>query len=226
MSRWRLLLVLPIVVVVALSATPASAQTVAPKPGEGLIQMTQRICGSSSSWKEQAARNGLSGNYWLYMGHVYNIECLDQPGVQLPDPPAPIAAAWVNPLPGTCRPSTGGGQFGAPRNGYTHQGIDLGGIEGRSVGTPVHAAHDGLVTSRGYFGNAGNQLQIRSADGVYVVKYNHLNSFAVSQGQWVRAGDVIGGMGKTGNATGPHLHVEIWSGGKLLNPTNILPVRC
>lgn len=229
MTRWKTIVAtLAGLVIVMTAATPANAQPVQPSAGEGLIHMTKRVCGSSDSWQDQAARNGLTAadNFWLYLGKIYDIQCDAQAGVQLPDPPPVVTAAWVNPVPGTCRPSGGGGQFGAPRSGYRHQGIDLGGIEGLPVGTHVLAAHDGIVVSRGYRGNAGNQLQVRSADGVWLVKYNHLNGFAVGEGETVRAGQLIGYMGETGNATGPHLHVEVWSGGSLQNPTTILPVRC
>lgn len=197
---------------------------------EGMIHITQRVCGSSRTWVAQANANHVTPPNWIVLTEQrLDIDCSRAP-VAAPAPvvaqqaPRQATAEWLNPLPGTCRPSSGGGQFGAPRSGYRHQGIDLGGIEGLPVGTPVRAAHAGTVVSRAYAGNAGNQLQIR--DRSILMKYNHLSGFAVGMGQTVAAGQVIGYMGKTGNATGPHLHVELWRSGQLVDPTTVLPVRC
>lgn len=75
------------------------------------------------------------------------------------------------------------------------------------TGTPVRAVGAGTVVSAGYDGAYGNKIVIRHPDGV-VTWYAHLSAFVRSSGS-VRAGEVIGRVGSTGNVTGPHLHFEV-----------------
>lgn len=214
----------------AAEVTPAAAlaasTTVYPLSGEGWIHLTQRICGSSKNYLAIAAGRR------LYAGQAVSVNCGSTA-------PAASTSTWTNPLPGTCRPAGGGGQFGAPRddNGdgiadRYHQGIDLGSANTRLpgsniyIGVPIHAVRAGTVSFAGWAGaKAGNQVQIRHAGG-WVSKYNHLSSIAVHYGQAVTAGQKIGGMGATGNAQGAHLHVELWLNGVAKDPRQILPVRC
>ena len=138
-------------------------------------------------------------------------------------PVAAPAPAWVSPLPGTCRPPTGGGQWGAPRDGGTrrHQGIDLGAIEHLPIGTPEYAVGAGKVIKAGYIsGNAGYGVEVQSRDGshVVVVKQFHESKVLVHVGQTVTAGQVIGLLGETGDAQSPHDHVEVWVDGVNVNP--------
>ncbi|RRJ29585.1 M23 family metallopeptidase [Halocatena pleomorpha] len=116
-------------------------------------------------------------------------------------------------------PAGGGGSgadFTWPITGYItspygarpgHYAVDFGndGI----IGTPIYAARDGVVDIRSFeSGGCGNYLKIGHENG-YQTMYCHLNSFDVSQGQNVSRGQKIGGMGDTGNSTGPHLHFTI-----------------
>jgi murein DD-endopeptidase MepM/ murein hydrolase activator NlpD len=55
-----------------------------------------------------------------------------------------------------------------------------------------------------------------------VTRYGHLSKFAVWQGRDVKRGDIIGYVGSTGRATGPHLHYEVLANGKLMNPLQLL----
>lgn len=213
---------------VLFTSTAASAEPISPERNKGWIWMTQQVCGSSAGWQEQARRNGVTADPWLAIyGKTYDIQCGSAPAQPAPAQPAAQPApqsnnnaSWAHPLPGTCRPSSGGGQYLAPRNGYRHQGIDLGGIEGRSVGTAIHAIGGGTISSVAWAGNAGLQVQMRIGD--LTVKYNHLSSENVSVGQWVNPGQTIGGMGSTGNASGPHLHMEIWRNGSHIDPVAFL----
>lgn len=92
-------------------------------------------------------------------------------------------------------------------SGY-HTGVDF----AASTGTQVVAVTSGEVVSAGYGGSAyGNEVVIRHDDGYYS-QYAHLSSVSVSAGQLVTAGQEIGLVGSTGNATGPHLHFEIRTG--------------
>jgi murein DD-endopeptidase MepM/ murein hydrolase activator NlpD len=86
-----------------------------------------------------------------------------------------------------------------------HEGIDF----AADAGTPVMAAGDGVIARREWTGGYGNLVEIRHANGV-VTRYGHLQGFAtgLTAGARVSQGDVIGFVGSTGLATGPHLHYE------------------
>jgi len=139
-------------------------------------------------------------------------------------PPKP--PAWVSPLAAdVCRPPTGGGQWGAPRDdnrdGITdrrHAGVDLGGREGLPTGTPVRAVGAGTVIAAGWSGGAGNRINIRHADGA-VTQYQHLSRIDVWSGE-VKPGQQIGLMGMTGGGliSGPHLHFGLLVGGSYQDP--------
>lgn len=90
-------------------------------------------------------------------------------------------------------------------------------------GTPIYAAMDGTikVNSTGYGGGYGNSLNVYSAGGI-MTRYAHMNAFAVSDGQAVSRGQVIGYVGMTGRTSGPHLHFEIWINGVAYDPINYL----
>ncbi|MBI4516711.1 MAG: M23 family metallopeptidase [Deltaproteobacteria bacterium] len=88
-----------------------------------------------------------------------------------------------------------------------HDGEDI----GAPTGAPVHATADGTVRRAGCAGDYGNLVEIDHG-GRYVTRYAHLRDFAVTVGQKVRRGDVVGSVGQTGNATGPHLHYEVRAG--------------
>jgi murein DD-endopeptidase MepM/ murein hydrolase activator NlpD len=86
------------------------------------------------------------------------------------------------------------------------------------AGSPVVAIGSGRVVFVGWRGGYGNVVDIRHA-GNYVSRYAHFSKFAgkLRRGQAVEAGDVIGYVGQTGHATGPHLHFEFLRGGTKIN---------
>ncbi len=94
------------------------------------------------------------------------------------------------------------------RWGVLHGGIDIAG----PIGTPILAAADGVVIDVGPTAGYGAWVKLRHADGT-VTLYGHLNTWAVSVGEQVMAGDQIATMGNRGNSTGPHLHFEVLVGG-------------
>ena len=96
------------------------------------------------------------------------------------------------------------------RWGVLHGGIDI----ANSIGTPIYAAADGVVIDAGPTAGYGAWVKLRHADGT-VTLYGHINSWNVSIGQRVWAGDQIAQMGNRGNSTGPHCHFEV-----LLNGTD------
>lgn len=89
-----------------------------------------------------------------------------------------------------------------------HTGLDF----ASPTGTPIHAIAAGTVTAASYDGSYGNKTVIHLADGTDIW-YCHQNAFAVSVGQTVAQGQLIGYVGSTGNTTGPHLHLEVHPGG-------------
>lgn len=92
----------------------------------------------------------------------------------------------------------------------THRGIDL----AAPTGTPVYATADGTVVSAKYGGwdrSYGNMVAIYHGRGTYT-NHAHLSKIKVRVGQKVKAGQLIGLCGSTGNSTGPHLHFEIHLG--------------
>jgi murein DD-endopeptidase MepM/ murein hydrolase activator NlpD len=99
-----------------------------------------------------------------------------------------------------------------------HIGVDY----AAPTGTPVMATADGVVTVRGVQGGYGNLVEIRHSGG-YKTRYAHLNGFAqgVRAGDRVAQGQVIGYVGMTGLATGPHLHYELHRNGSPVDPLNV-----
>lgn len=98
-----------------------------------------------------------------------------------------------------------------------HKGTDW----AAPIGTPVVAAFDGTILAAGDGGSYGNLIKITHTGGMET-RYAHLNAFAdgIKAGQEVRAGDLIGYIGTTGQSTGPHLHFEIYEGGEAVDPFN------
>jgi murein DD-endopeptidase MepM/ murein hydrolase activator NlpD len=98
-----------------------------------------------------------------------------------------------------------------------HQGVDL----AADYGTPIHAAADGIVRSTGWEGGFGNKIDLDHENG-YHSWYAHLSRFGVSPGERVHKGEVIGYVGATGDATGPHLHYQLMLGGRPIDPAPYL----
>lgn len=99
-----------------------------------------------------------------------------------------------------------------------HEGIDI----AATSGTPVGAAAAGTVTHASWLGGYGRLVIISHGNGLET-RYGHLSSYAVNVGQKVKAGDVIGYVGQSGDATGPHCHFEVRKDGQVQNPRSYLP---
>ena len=97
----------------------------------------------------------------------------------------------------------------------THEGTDY----AAGYGTPVRATADGIVTEAGRNGGYGNLVELRHANGIRT-RYGHLSRFAsgLHVGQRVAQQQIIGYVGATGLATGPHLHYEFLVNGRPTNP--------
>lgn len=106
-----------------------------------------------------------------------------------------------------------------PKKRRPHLGLDL----ASPKGTPVFAAHAGTVIYAGReFRGYGNMVLLETGVGVATL-YAHFDKIYVSEGQRVRQGEVIGGMGMTGRATGVHLHFEVRRDKKPVDPLPLLP---
>jgi murein DD-endopeptidase MepM/ murein hydrolase activator NlpD len=118
--------------------------------------------------------------------------------------------AWVFPVRGSHDFGGADSRFGAQRSGHIHQGQDVTAAEG----TPLASVHSGTVRFVDYQSAAGYYVVIHDSGGKYEFAYMHLQkgSVRVAPGQHVHAGQRIGRVGHTGDATGPHLHFEMWAG--------------
>jgi murein DD-endopeptidase MepM/ murein hydrolase activator NlpD len=129
-----------------------------------------------------------------------------KPVAATPAPPA--SGSGTFPVQG---PYSYGDAFGAPRKGYTHQGQDI----AAERGTPLVAPTSGTITATDYQASAAGEYVVMTASDGRSFFFAHCirHSTTVSAGQTVAAGDGICQLGATGDATGPHLHFEIWVNG-------------
>ena len=103
------------------------------------------------------------------------------------------------------------------RNGRLHAGMDL----RAPPGTAIHAAADGWVKFSGYKRDYGHMIVIDHGNGIETA-YAHNSRNVVGEGQSVTQGQIVGRVGRTGNATGNHVHFEFRRNGQALNPANYL----
>jgi murein DD-endopeptidase MepM/ murein hydrolase activator NlpD len=115
-------------------------------------------------------------------------------------------------------PHTYGDPFGAPRDGYAHQGQDVLAAEG----TPVVAPSSGSISFTGSQPKAaGYYIVEKGSDGYdYFFAHCQEGSTVVAPQQAVLAGQQLCNVGHTGDATGPHLHFEVWVGGWRVNASS------
>jgi murein DD-endopeptidase MepM/ murein hydrolase activator NlpD len=166
------------------------------------------------------ARDGIE-QFWLPGG-----QAASAPAMRLPLDVVSVTSGFgmrSDPL-GYGRPPAGlGGQWNGTGRLYMHDGVDLVAL----VGTPVHAAADGVITLAGRDQGYGNAVRIDHGCGERTRQlstiYGHLSRFApgIVAGAKVMQGDLIGFSGNTGRSTGPHLHFEVQSKGKPVNPLKI-----
>ncbi|CCH87376.1 Peptidase M23 [Modestobacter italicus] len=107
--------------------------------------------------------------------------------------------------------------FGS-RWGTNHNGVDI----AAPIGTPIYAPDAGVVLQAGPANGFGLAVYIQHADGT-ISLYGHINQAFVSAGQRVAAGEQIAEVGNRGQSTGPHVHVEVHTGGLYVNRTDPAP---
>lgn len=94
-----------------------------------------------------------------------------------------------------------------------HNGIDI----PAATGTPIYAPADGVVGRAQRLGGYGNYAEIEHGNGIQT-RFGHMSRIAVTPGQRVKMGELVGYVGSTGRSTGPHLHYEVRIAGTPVNP--------
>ncbi|ACB94072.1 M23 family metallopeptidase [Beijerinckia indica] len=151
----------------------------------------------------------------------YRFQTPDDNGVDFYDPNGRSTRKFLVRVPLAAEKMTSG--FGTrfhPILGYSrpHTGVDW----AAPIGTPIFAAGNGTVLKAGWDSGYGRRVEIQHANG-YITTYNHMSGFAkgMSEGMRVRQGQVIGYLGQTGLATGPHLHYEVIVNGHFVDPLRV-----
>ena len=101
--------------------------------------------------------------------------------------------------------------------GAFHSGVDIGSSYGHAIVAPA----DGVVTLTDTLGGYGKTIMIDHGNGIST-RYGHLSGFAVTSGQRVQRGEIIGYVGESGRSTGPHLHYEVRINDTPVNPYKYL----
>lgn len=139
----------------------------------------------------------------------------------LPPPPPPKKAqtALADGMEPLIRPLEGrvSSPFGQ-RRGRLHDGIDI----PARPGTPILAVRSGRVIFSGVIRGFGNTVTIDHGNG-FVTRYSHNSTNLVKKGAWVRRGQPVAKVGKTGRTNCHHLHFSVFVNGKPVNPQNYLP---
>ena len=118
-------------------------------------------------------------------------------------------------------PVVGGGNYISQYFHYGHEALDI----AADYGSHVVAAAGGHVIFAGWKSNGGGwQVWISHGGGIYTT-YNHMSALTVGNGQTVGRGQQVGRIGQSGDATGPHLHFEVWIGPVWNGGTRVNPLR-
>lgn len=147
--------------------------------------------------EDESGKAAKSGEYEFRIGGV---------GERLRDTTGTSFGLYDHKFPIRAKHTYGDG-VGAPRSGHTHQGQDV----FADCGVPIEAARGGKVQVKGYHGAAGNYVVIDGKKSNLDYVYMHLKKTDVREGERVKTGERIGTNGETGNASGCHLHFELWS---------------
>lgn len=133
-----------------------------------------------------------------------------------PPPTTHREAVW--PVAGQSRISSYFGVRRHPIDGVrrAHQGLDIAAISG----TPIVSIGPGTVVFAGWRSGYGRTIDIEHADG-WTTRYAHAKRITVKKGQLVLPGQMIGHVGRSGHATGAHLHFELWRQGEVFDPLTL-----
>ncbi|WFL78508.1 M23 family metallopeptidase [Altererythrobacter arenosus] len=185
----------------SIAATPAIANSSA-----AAVDVTEPV-------REAQAGNGVAGDV-RFQQLFAKWEALDRNGPNGPANTSTVSIPSRMPLEGSKLTSDYGMRthpvLGGRRN---HKGVDL----AAPTGTPVYATADGIVGRADWFSSYGLYVQIEHGADLET-RYAHMSRLAVSAGERVKKGDIIGYVGSTGRSTGPHLHYEVRIDGAAVNP--------
>jgi murein DD-endopeptidase MepM/ murein hydrolase activator NlpD len=156
---------------------------------------TSALNGGAAIGISMGARRNLTAADWLRLAEVPNLW--------------PVEGRVTGSFGDRIDPFNGEGAF--------HSGIDI----STSYGNQVIAPADGVVDFADFYSGYGRMIEIEHAQG-FSSRYGHLASFAVTPGQAVHRGQVIGYVGLSGRSTGPHLHYEVWLHNNPVNPYTFL----
>jgi murein DD-endopeptidase MepM/ murein hydrolase activator NlpD len=174
-------------------------------------ERTRRPDGSTRAIQVLAAQAAVAGG----LHTVFFYEHGDQPGYYDDFGSSLEEKPWAGPLE-VMRVTSGfkmDRMHPILRRVLPHTGIDY----AATHGTPVRATADGSVSFASVRGGYGNMVEVQHPNG-YATRYAHLSRIGVREYQAVRQGDVIGYVGATGLATGPHLHYEVRRKGQPVDP--------
>jgi len=157
--------------------------------------------------------------------HYYRFQTPDDGLVDFYDPNGRSTRKFLVRTPIVSAKFTSGfGMRFHPILGYSrpHTGVDW----AAPIGTPIFAAGSGTIIKAGWDSGYGRRVEIQHANG-YITTYNHLSGFArgAGEGARVRQGQVVGYLGQTGLATGPHLHYEVMVNGHFVDPMRVKLAR-
>ena len=130
--------------------------------------------------------------------------------------PAPVSAGMTWPVAGRITSYFGNRYHPILHFTRFHAGLDF----GASWGSPIVAAADGQVVGAGWAGGYGRQVRIAHGGGL-LTSYSHMSQIVAEPGSFVHQGQLIGYVGSSGLSTGPHLHYEVLSGGRPVNPLSV-----
>ncbi len=130
--------------------------------------------------------------------------------------PEPVSAGMTWPVAGRITSYFGNRYHPILHFTRFHAGLDF----GARWGSPIVAAADGQVVGAGWAGGYGRQVRIAHGGGL-LTSYSHMSQIIAEPGSFVHQGQVIGYVGSSGLSTGPHLHYEVLSGGRPVNPLSV-----
>lgn len=200
---------------IELLVPPAFGMVVTLRPGESILDV---IATYDVEPEELARANELRSPFDIVPGML-----LFLPGVRPVEAMARLERVreeenrYVWPLHGRLTSYFGPRNLGMGTSSF-HRGVDI----AAPWGTPVVSSRSGTVTFAGWSSQGyGNLVKVRHAGGDETW-YGHFSSIGVSVGQYVKQNQIVGYVGSTGISTGPHLHFELYTAGRAVDPLSLL----